>query len=112
MRISDWSSDVCSSCLVPSYSPPSPARAGSAGCFYLVSSGDRYADLLGQAERGRKEVVRGRCRRRRSPAPRQNGRADVWTPATIAQPVFRLLLVRKEKRYTRGTNPKLVTHPE
>src|SRR3546814_19713775 len=60
MRISDWSSDVCSSDLRPRAAPCRPCRVGD-----CQEAGYRVADRS-EARRGGKECVR-RCRSRGSP---------------------------------------------
>src|SRR3546814_17969345 len=58
MRISDWSSDVCSSDLLPSFGVPGSSRVGGqAGAF---GSGQNFVNFFGLGDQRTLTVVNGR----------------------------------------------------
>src|SRR3546814_7995515 len=113
MRISDWSSDVCSSDLLESQ-PASrvqggfcavpwrpPRRSASRLRLRLQRGGRKDSWPAGRGERG----PAWRPHRRRRPfehhlARDQIGRAHVCTPVTNEQLVCRLLLEKKKDQIT------------
>src|SRR3546814_1915685 len=64
MRISDWSSDVCSSDLGPDHQPAGRIEDGSEHAAAAVGDGDRHAPVVRRLAAGararRQSVARGR----------------------------------------------------
>src|SRR3546814_6242099 len=104
MRISDWSSDVCSSDLLQD----SPSRIPATYRWMRTRRGGRWSTTT--ISGGRRITAGGvanpRCRSNPSPvaasanAPRMAkiGRAQVCTPVTNAKLVCRLLLENKKNK--------------
>src|SRR3546814_3638081 len=95
MRISDWSSDVCSSDL--------PPRVQALQVVRLVARADPYARV--PALRGRRRQRRLRHHQRRQPATRRERRADARAHVrahTLRYPVQALveLLAERSEEHT------------
>src|SRR3546814_8141599 len=119
MRISDWSSDVCSSDLdagrvragaddEPAHDPDELRRRGAGGqlpvpeALHLPAAG-----VPGDGVRlGHPDGVCGSARH----GAAEIGRANVYTPVTLAPLVFRLLLVQKHQIPHISLTAQHITH--
>src|SRR3546814_8041769 len=103
MRISDWSSDVCSSDLEPKAAEPAAVTAGPPSTTVPQENDHGSCKSIRRPHRHYRRAVRPRppataavrCDRRPDRGI-EIGRAHVCTPVTNAQLVCRLLLEKKK----------------
>src|SRR3546814_1043785 len=98
MRISDWSSDVCSSDLGPRTLQHRMQRSVRRRARTIVRIGRMPVKPIATSDmRRQRKTARNVRQAARMLAPRGKiGRAHVWTPVTNAHLVCRLLLEKKK----------------